>query len=934
MSSNGDGGNIIVNATETDPSTPTILLDTTSSISSEMGSETTGDGTSITLEGASIQLQAGSEIRATNAGSGNGGTIQFSNLSTDTPGLSQRIEVNGTAGSPVIETTVSGSGRGSDIIFNGNVIDINSAEIKADTSSDAIAGTGGNIEIRGQQLSLDAETTISANTTGAANSGAIILSGTGSSTIDTPSLTLDGTTISNTASSSGASGRVQLQGAAIELSNGVEIRADNSGSSPGGGVSIEGTQSVQVDQSSISTSTSGSGAGGDINIKVTSGELTLSDSNLQSRNEGTGIGGSVRLEALADTVTLRDDSSIDASTGDGSGGNVSIAAQSVRLQGKEPANTPQPSGTRINTSTAGSGAGGSINIKATAGEINLSRAQLQSASRAAGEGGDVALNSAGDVLLQESLVDINTNQGAGGNVLVEGATIELDDTAINASTRGAGAGGSVQLNGARDISLTGASTIQATSQQSGPGGAVEMIAGRTVTLQEASVINASTAGGTGGSVSVRGDRIQLIGIPDSDSSQPNTAIKTDSTGAGNGGEIKIEATGSGKIELTGTDSFEVKNSDTAALLLSNGAAISATSSGSGDGGNISLQAVNGDIALTEASKVNASTNSTAQAGDVAIAAQTLLIQGNVAAGLPIAPPIPDLSVPDAPAPNVSEPNPNRSEIITRSEPSDPNLANVENLRGGAGNIRISAGDVILNYSALIADTEETNRNRKQGNIDIVSNTGGQLSLSNESLISARGSTQNARGGNIIIEGFSVVSGGTNLPGFNGSDIVTSADRDRQGGIVRILSPSFEFVEQFAEPGNATNDISSDGEVELIDSGFERGFREVEFAFIDLSDLVGQECRVGSSETGSRFTLSGRGGVSRSPLENLPAEFSNDDDWVVMEAFYAEPSPLGSLEAETEDSSLENPESRSQSESMLATHSPSQQCAQQWLDANQ
>jgi filamentous hemagglutinin family protein len=137
------------------------------------------------------------------------------------------------------------------------------------------------------------------------------------------------------------------------------------------------------------------------------------------------------------------------------------------------------------------------------------------------------------------------------------------------------AGGTVQWQPDRTLTLGTArrSGAIALSQQSaidvsGPGSGAIGLQASDVSIQDGSTVTAVTQGGVdGGGVTVRADRVAIVGA-NASGDQPS-AIVTDTSGAGRGGSIAI---------------------DTGTLTTQGTALLSASTFGSGPGGNITLRA--------------------------------------------------------------------------------------------------------------------------------------------------------------------------------------------------------------------------------------------------------------------------------------------------------------------------------------------------------
>lgn len=186
------------------------------------------------------------------------------------------------------------------------------------------------------------------------------------------------------------------------------------------------------------------------------------------------------------------------------------------------------------------------------------------------------------------------------------------------------------------LNLAGGSGIETTT--TGPAAAADMvIRAREIALTEGSSLSADTfSSGAGGGISIKGliGPSALVSIDG-----PGSGISTDTKATGPGGEINLFAQslaiqngGTLSAETTGTSftatggSIVVNATDR--VLLNNGASITASSTGPGDAGNISINA--GRQLNVESSKITTEANQS-KAGDINIQAidQVSVVNGEI-----------------------------------------------------------------------------------------------------------------------------------------------------------------------------------------------------------------------------------------------------------------------------------------------------------------
>jgi filamentous hemagglutinin family protein len=189
--------------------------------------------------------------------------------------------------------------------------------------------------------------------------------------------------------------------------------------------------------------------------------------------------------------------------------------------------------------------------------------------------------------------------------------------------------------------------------------------------------------------------------------------------------------------------------------------------------------------------------------------------------------------------------------------------------GTAGNLTANANTIRLNQGKLTAETNAgEGANIRLENLKL-------LTLQNQSLISAQ-AFNNANGGNITIDspdGFIVA-----FPNQN-NDIVANAFQGQGGNININARGIFNLTERSSTPPNNTNDIDATSQFGLTgtvtintpDVDPSRGLVQLPQNLTDASQQIVSSCNPGSLASRSSFTITGRGGIARSPMEPLQAE---------------------------------------------------------------
>jgi filamentous hemagglutinin family protein len=312
-----------------------------------------------------------------------------------------------------------------------------------------------------------------------------------------------------------AAGDVTVEVATLSLTGGGGITSGTTGAGTGGTVTITARESITISgsqspdlPSSITSFTTGSGNAG--RVLISAPTLTVDGGLVSTGSFGdTGSAGEVVLKDIG-TLTLTNGAvvfsgaALPGSTGNA--GNVTLEVGTVAVTG----------GSRIGTSTSGSGQGGTLTIKAReAVAIAGPRAGpgttvITSATLSSGAGGQIVITAPVlqmDGGLITALTGVSESgqpaTGPAGKVSVEVDRLSLAGGAlIDSRTASAGQGGSIQVTVRESAVLTGNSGLTAVSRGSGAGGNVEFRA-HTLTLRDgATLSDESTGTGDAGNITL------------------------------------------------------------------------------------------------------------------------------------------------------------------------------------------------------------------------------------------------------------------------------------------------------------------------------------------------------------------------------------------------------------------------------------------------
>ena len=505
------------------------------------------------------------------------------------------------------------------------------------------------------------------------------------------------------------------------------------------------------------------GNGGRIIIDA-SGDISTSSLISLNSSSFSGDGGDISI--IADGfITINNSISSNTSSSDGQAGDVIIQSAA--------ANDPNLSAiklidTTIDTAAFGSNSkAGDITIKATnGGNIEFLGSALRpsiftdtfaSDEQARGEktGGDIEI-AGGKLKINNYKLNTNVNNGAqgnGGNISLNSASelIVSNGTEISTTTKGSGRGGDITISATDSVQLFNNSVLYAESFRNGePGninvktgqliledeaeissssdisraGNIELLDLKSLHLNQNSQISASTVDGEAGNI--------IIDATDSINLFNASGITSEATGSGRAGELNITT---GQFNITDASRASVNSKETAgdltvtanSIILDNEAKLTSETD-TGVSGNIALRDLT-SLQITGNSLLSATTRN-GEAGDITInASDEVTVENNstIASGA--------LGKGEAGFLLIV------TDRLTISDNSQATVSSVDT--GNAGEISIQAADVnVTKVGKISAQTfSGTGGDIKLENLKT-------LSLSEGSSISA--TTTNGKAGNIVV----------------------------------------------------------------------------------------------------------------------------------------------------------------------------------------
>ena len=581
-----------------------------SGITSQVTSDAEGNAGGVTISTNNLALTAGGQVDADTFGRGDAGAVEVTargNISVDgedlggvPSGITSRVNqgAEGDSGGVTISTNnlnlttggrinASTFGRGNAgavrVTATGN-ISIDGEDLGGIYSGIAsqvapnAEGDSGDVTISTNNLALTAGGRIDASTGGRGNAGAVEVTATGDISIDgeNSSGLPSGITSLVDSDAEGDSGDVIVSTNNLNLTTGGQVDASTLGRGNAGAVKVTATGDISAD---------GENSNGIYNSSIASlvtpdaegdsGGVTISTDNLDL-TAGSQINASTfsRGDAGAVEVTATGDISVD---GENSGGLPSSIA-SVVNQGAGNAggvtistnNLALTAGGEIDASTGGQGNAGAVRVTAT-GDISV-------------DGED----SGGIPSGIYSLVIPDAEGNAGGVTISSNNLALTAGGQVSTSTFGRGDAGAVEVTATGDISAygedsggsySGIASLVGTDAEGNSGGVT--ISTNNLALAAGGRINAGTfSQGNAGDVTIEAtESIFISGLEDS--------------GVGISSNAVIDQGNSGDIDIT-TEQLAI--TDNGIIQASNFDFQSDITPGTGEPGNITIQATSLDLA--------------------------------------------------------------------------------------------------------------------------------------------------------------------------------------------------------------------------------------------------------------------------------------------------------------------------------------------------
>jgi filamentous hemagglutinin family protein len=792
-----------------------------------------------------ISLNAARNLTLTNA---NAGGIGVSVLTATAGGdvRVDRITANGLAGSQ-ISLTAGGQLDAQRLVSGGGTIRlIATGPITADNLSTATITQGQGDILLQSQSNITAQNLVSAAPSG---SGTIRLDAGGNInarriTSSPPALATSTGDILLTATGNITATDLATASSAVSGNIRLTSLAGNIDTSGGGLISRADFSSGEIVLSAAGDIRTGFLIANSTANRIPAGVPTTGDINITAGGAFSVDNSLISTDAVADN---------------GRSGDIRINARSVSLT----------NGAQISTSVSRGAQGGTLTIQAPDFVVLEGAASLDRPPSG-------VFTEAGNAL------DLPVGQQQGGFVLPDAFSDLLENagypSGLFTQTSGGGDAGGMQITTGQLI-LRDRAAISGTTLGSGNAGRITVLPAGTdssVSLVRTSIFSGSVPGstGNGGEISIQTGSLNL---------DQGGTVQTQSLGQGNAGNIQVIASQS--VTATGVGPV---------LNLPSGLLSSAEGEQSGEGGDITLST--GSLTLRQGAVLSARTNSLFRGGDITVNATTVEVSGSAR-----------MVATASSQGNAGTITVNASDRLRLSDSDTGLFASTTNTSSGTGgDITVSGGSLTIENGANITTRSDGQGNA--GNIAIalsgdLRTSGGEISASstqagggdisisaddirlrNSSLLTTSVAQSTGGGGNITINANIFLA-------LEDSDILANADAG-PGGNISIISPVF-LADLFSSgqatavgqnPGNfsvfrgnnrvdisASSRVGISGSVSFPDFSFlQSALASLAGAFVNPDQVVAGSCLARRNAEQGSFTVTGTGGLARTPLDGRAA----------------------------------------------------------------
>jgi len=883
-------------------------------------------GGDINFQNSLIQAQSGATIELMSV-------AEAGSVGIDNSSAIERLSI----GPSILRGNISLENRSGIFLFGEGGIDIYAEDVDIETNSIITSFLFLDPEIGGMPVPVF----------GGRVGADIVINATGDVTVADFSLISSGALEGDGISDNPESGDIEINSNSVNLLNGSFIVSASSGNVEPGNILIDVVDSIKLSgrgpNNSFSTIGSpagslpglfGIGSGGDVTLRAS--RITLEDESRISNISGAGAGNAGNVDVFAsDTLLINGGSFVTTATlGQGNAGSIKVHADNLitvdgvsasgsisglfssvnpiemspeNRQGGNITVTTLPSGrfdmtngARISGNVEAGAVGVAGAIEINVGAMTMTNgSQIQSALRGAdalnglagaqGQAGNLNIFVDGDLTLTGrdangfqsgffTIADVET-VGNAGDIKIEADNLKLDDAVVSSITQSAGNAGFLNIQ-ARNIRLNNDTLITSTTFGTGEGNSIRMNADRLIARDGGQISAGSgrenVSGDFGRSGNIDIVITDLLDL-DGDGRTNRSGIYAETSSPNRAGDLSI---------------------NTRRLVVSGGAAISASASGGGSlGGDSGILTINASESVdvvgngTRNSALVTEANGVGNAGELRLTTNRLTVRdGGVITSATV-------GQGNAGDVEIRASDISISGVATDGDPSKIVAAVQEGASGTGGTIRIRTHNLTLEDRGQISAASETDDVAG----DIIIDATGRITLRNGEIVTT---AKLSSGGDIFINTNPQHSSGVLFLESDGdvtteslkdggniilllpvvalgdSDIVARSE-DANGGNI-VLSSLFSDIvtpdSQLPFEGDGRVDVNADGEISegtiaIPDTSFvQNSLVELSENLVDTDQLASNSCISRALSAGS-FVLTLTDGLPISSRSTAVARFS-------------------------------------------------------------
>jgi filamentous hemagglutinin family protein len=519
------------------------------------------------------------------------------------------------------------------------------------------------------------------------------------------------------------------------------IFAYTQGKGKAGDITLNSPKLTVQNGGQISAFTRGRGDGGTIILNTPNSLILGENARLSVETESAGRAGNITINSPIITIGKNAELSARAtatSTNKKGGGSITLNTNNLNISGKlgifAETNTTTPAGNLTIEPFSGSPLlpeGGTSEAPLNKGgwgdHLNINFTQegnISARTTASGRGGNIDISSPDTINIQgQGKITAETSgSGNAGNLYLHSQTLNLaDGVEISASTTAQGNAGNIQINALNTLTLGDKILLTVETLDSGNAGNID-ITTPILTIGKDAELSARTreqATGKAGNITLNVSKLNISG---------DLGIFAETEGIADAGNLSIKPFSPHPQPLS-----QGARGDSLKITFTQEGNISASTKGSGNGGNITITAPE-TINLSGNGNIKVETSGSGNAGNIYLNSQTIKLTDGV-------------------------------EISASTSGM-----------GNAGQIELTAKELKLtNNSALQTDTD---RSGKAGDINLI--IAKELTLNNSRIDSSTSSESGGDGGNINIDPITI-----NLR--NNSAIAVNSLGAGNGGSISLIT---------------------------------------------------------------------------------------------------------------------------------------------------